>query len=103
MKLEDFTRGWIVGDFDPAIVKTKDVEIGILYFKEGECADNHFHKNHTEWNLVLEGCARSKGHLYFADSVFIFNPNEEADVEYIMDTRILVIKSPATKDDKYYA
>lgn len=102
MKIEDFVRGWIVGDFEPSIVKTKDVEIGVLELKAGEKADNHFHKNHTEYNLIISGTARSKNRFFFEGDFFIFHPNEKTDVVYLEDTKLLVIKTPATKDDKHY-
>lgn len=103
MKLEDFTRGWIVGDFEPSIVQTKDMEIGILELEAGHKADNHFHAHHTEWNLILSGCARLNKKLYFEGDIFQFLPFEKATVEYLEDTKLLVIKSPATKNDKHYA
>ena len=29
-KLSDTTRGWVIGDFEPSLLKTKDFEVGIL-------------------------------------------------------------------------
>ncbi len=104
MKLEDFTRGWIVGDFEPSIVKTKDVEIGIIELKAGEESDGHFHKEHKEFNLVLSGVVGSKrGVIYFEGDFFTFFPNEESDIFCLKDAKLLVVKTPATKGDKHYA
>lgn len=103
MKLEDFTRGWIVGDFDPAIVKTKDVEVGIISLKAGEKGDGHKHFFHTEYNLILHGVAKIKDKIFGVGDFFIFLPHQESTVEFLTDTRLLVIKTPSTKGDKHYA
>lgn len=102
MRIKDFTRGWIIGDFQPSIVQTTDLEIGILKLQAGHKADGHWHGKHTEWNIVLTGCARLNGKLYFEGDIFVFEPFEKATVEYLQDTKLLVVKSPAVKDDKHY-
>ena len=107
MNLKDFTRGWIVGDFEPALVQTQDVEIGILNLKAGTKGDFHYHKSHIEYNLIISGsavftlCDGSK--IYNVGDIFTFLPFEESTVEYPVDTQLLVIKSPATKGDKHYS
>lgn len=103
MNLKDFTRGWIVGDFEPAIVKTKDVEIGILDLPAGHKGDYHWHERHEEWNLVISGAAKVGKSFYFEGDIFKFEPMEKSIVEFLADTKLLVIKSPATKGDKHYA
>ena len=103
MNLKDFTRGWIVGDFEPALVQTQDVEIGILNLKAGEKGDSHFHCAHIEWNVILSGAAFLNGKIYSKGDIFTFLPFEESTVEYPMDTQLLVIKSPAIKGDKHYS
>ena len=35
-KLSDYTRGWVIGDFEPSILKTKDFEVAVLTHKQGE-------------------------------------------------------------------
>lgn len=103
MKLEDFTRGWIIGNFEPSIIKTTELEIGILDLKAGDKGDLHWHEHHKEFNLILSGAAKIGKNLYFEGDVFIFEPFEKSNVEYMQDTKLLVIKSPAMKGDKYYA
>lgn len=102
MNLTDFTRGWVVGDFTPSLVQTKDVEIGILELKAGEKGDSHYHARHQEHNLILFGTVRAKGKLHFEGDIFTYSPGEKSDVQFLEDTKLLVIKSPATKGDKHY-
>jgi quercetin dioxygenase-like cupin family protein len=100
--LNDFTRGWVIGDFHPALVQTKDIEVGILELKAGEKGDNHYHLNHEEFNIVITGTVKAKGKLYFEGDIFTYYPGEKSDVEFLEDTKLLVIKHPATKGDKHY-
>lgn len=102
MKLSDFTRGWIVGDFFPCLVDTKDVEIGVIDLKAGDKGDSHFHLQHIEFNLILSGEAIIDKRVYGQDEFFIYLPGEKSTVEFTKDTRLLVVKTPATKGDKHY-
>ena len=102
MKLEDFYKGWLVGNFEPSIIKTKDLDLGILYLKAGECGDGHFHKEHTEYNMVVSGSALIEDKTYNVGDFFIYKPKEKSYVQYPEDTILLVIKTPATKNDKHY-
>ena len=51
-KFSDYRGGWLVGDFNPSLFKTNANDIGVLYCKEGEKGDGHFHKEHVEYILV---------------------------------------------------
>lgn len=103
MTLTDFTRGWIIGNFEPSIIKTTELEIGILDLKAGDKGDGHWHEHHDETNIILSGTAKIGNKLYNEGDIFIYKPFEKSDVEYLQDTKLLVIKSPAIKGDKYYA
>ena len=43
-RIEDFTRGWIIGNFDPSLLKTDKFEVGLLQHKAGEVWPKHYHK-----------------------------------------------------------
>ena len=102
MKLEDFYKGWLVGNFEPSIIKTKDLDLGILYLKSGERGDWHFHKEHTEYNMIVSGSALINNKKYNVGDFFVYKPGEKSYVEYPEDTILLVIKTPATNNDKHY-
>ena len=42
--LKDFTKGWFVGNFDPTLIKTNDVEIGVKEYKAGDYESFHHHR-----------------------------------------------------------
>jgi quercetin dioxygenase-like cupin family protein len=100
--LNDFKNGWLVGDFSPALVNTKDVEVAVFYLKKGDKADGHFHKVSTEYNVIVSGMAIKDGKVLTSGDIFVYRPNERSYVEYLEDTQLVVIKTPATKGDKFY-
>jgi hypothetical protein len=53
--LNDYTKGWLVGDFDPALIKSKDIEVGIKEYKKGDVESLHVHNIVTEYTIVLTG------------------------------------------------
>ena len=46
--------------------------------------------------------AKIENKIYNQGDVFIYLPKEKSHVEYLEDTKLLVIKTPSTKNDKYY-
>ena len=99
---KDFIRGWIIGDFSPSIYTSKDIEVGVHYFKKGDKGDGHYHKLQIEYNYLIYGLAKTCNQELKQGDFFIYDPMDKADVEYLEDSALLVIKLPATKDDKYY-
>ena len=35
-RLSDYTRGWIIGDFEPSVLRTKDFEVAVFTHKKVE-------------------------------------------------------------------
>lgn len=100
-RIEDFVRGWIIGDFDPSILKTKDFEVAVLSHKKGEVWPKHYHRVATEYNVMLDGKMFIGGKELVSGDIFIFNPEEIADPIFLEDCRVLVIKVPSVIGDKY--
>ena len=34
VKLEDMVKGWFIGNFDPTLIKTNDVEVAVKEYKK---------------------------------------------------------------------
>lgn len=100
-KLSDFHRGWIVGNFDPALVKTADIEIGILTHKKGEHWPKHYHKLAVEWNVLISGKMEINGWPINSGDIFIIERNEVSEPTFLEDCTILVFKIPSVPGDKY--
>lgn len=94
-------RGWLIGNFEPCILKTKDFEIGILTHKKGEVWPKHFHKEAVEYNCLIEGKMTVQNKLIEPGMIFIFEKNEIADPIFLEDCKVLVIKIPSVIGDKY--
>lgn len=99
--LEDFKKGWFIGDFDPSLFKTQSVEVAIKQFLAGEREDAHFHKIATEFTVVTKGRVRMGGKDYSEGDIVIVRPGVVSDFEALEDSTLTVVKIPGAKDDKY--
>ena len=101
MNLNEFTKGWLVGDFTPAIFNSKDIEVGVKYYTRGEFESRHVHKIITEYTIVLKGIVRMNDVLYGEKRIIKIDPNESTDFYCEEDAITLVIKTPSIPSDKH--
>ena len=99
-KLSDFNKGWIVGQFEPSLLKA-DFEVGIHTHNAGEHHQDHFHKINTEINILLDGQMNVNGRLIAPGDIFILEPYEISQVEFITDVRLVVVRNGSDPKDKY--
>ena len=99
-KLIEFTRGWLIGDFEPSVLRTKDFEVAILNHAKGEVWSKHTHFRVIEYNVLLDGKMRMHGQILNKGDVFVISPYEIADPEFLEDCRVLVVKVPSVPSDK---
>lgn len=100
-KLADMYRGWIIGDFEPSLLRTKDFEVGVLLHPKGERWPAHYHKIGTEYNVLISGSMRVCDTELVAGDTFVIEPGEIADPIFHEDCRILCVKLPSDTGDKY--
>ncbi len=100
-KIEDFTRGWFIGNFTPSVLNSELFEIGLLSHKKGERWPIHFHKIATEYNLLISGMMTIQGKNIIPGDIFILRPGEIADPDFLEDCKIVVIKVPSIPSDKF--
>lgn len=100
-KVKDFTRGWLIGDFEPCIMRTKDFEVGILLHKKGEDWPKHYHKIADEHNVLISGKMEINGTHFEAGDIFTIEKGEVSKPTFHEDCMILVIKVPSVIGDKY--
>jgi hypothetical protein len=101
MNLEEFTKGWLVGDFEPALFKTKDIEVGIKYYKAGDKEEKHYHKVATEYSIILYGTVSMLNQTFKQGQIVTVLPDVENKFECLEDACIVVIKTPSVIGDKY--
>lgn len=99
--LKEFHRGWFVGNFDPSIIKTNDVEIAIKVYKAGDVESAHYHKLATEITVIISGEVEMNGIKYVADDIIVIEPNDRTDFKCLTDVVTVVVKYPGANNDKY--
>jgi quercetin dioxygenase-like cupin family protein len=100
-KLDDMAKGWFVGNFEPTLVKTNDVEVAVKSYKKGDAEDKHYHKIATEITVVVSGRVKMNNIIYSKGDIITIEPNEFTDFEALEDTVCTVVKYPGASDDKY--
>lgn len=98
--LEDFKLGWVVGDFHPALIQSKDVEMAIKHFKKGDVEPSHKQITATEITIVVSGEIRLGDCKYGADQIVIIPPGIYVDFEAMTDCSLVCIKYPSLPNDK---
>ena len=78
-QLDRMVRGWLIGDFDPAVLRTRDFEFGIKHYKAGDSESWHFHKVATEVTVIVSGKATMNGRNLSAGDIVVLRPGEGTD------------------------
>mgnify|MGYP003132400480 CR=1 FL=1 len=98
--LKKMKGGWFVGDFYPRATESKEVEVSYKKHPKGEKWDTHYHEHVTETNLLVRGEMIIQGKKLIAGDIFVLEPYEIADPQFIEDCEIVCVKTPAIKNDK---
>lgn len=102
MNLNDFTKGWLVGDFLPAIIQSKDIEVGIKRYKSGDFEPRHVHNFVDEYTIILTGKVSMNGVEYVENDVVFIEKGLSTDFKCLEDSITLVIKTPSIPSDKEF-
>tara|TARA_Y100000034_G_scaffold135638_1_gene208379 strand:+ start:3058 stop:3378 length:321 start_codon:yes stop_codon:yes gene_type:complete len=98
--LKNFFKGWIIGNFQPSLLKTDLFEIGIQQYKKDFIAEKHYQKIATEYNIILEGSAIVNKKIVNKHDIFIFKPKEITEFKTLSHCSVLSIKIPSVPNDK---
>lgn len=99
--INSFTRGWMVGDFEPSILKTKDFEFMVHYYKSGDSESKHEHKVADEITVIVSGVFIMNDQELHAGDIIHLPPSTPADFRCLVDGATAVVKTPSVKGDKY--
>lgn len=94
-------KGWFVGDFDPVVLRTSDVEVAVKHYRAGDREDLHHHRVATEVTLIVSGSVLMLGRTWSAGDIVVIEPGEATAFEALTDAVNVVVKLPGAKDDKY--
>ena len=100
-KINDMTKGWFIGNFEPTMYRTNDVEVAVKRYKRGDREEKHYHKIATEITVVVEGRVRMFDQVFDAGTIIVVEPGEATDFEALEDTINTVVKIPGANNDKY--
>lgn len=95
-------RGWFVGDFPEAVIRTKDFECCWQSAPAGQKDRPHVHKIVTEVQLITRGRIRINGEEFGPGEIYVSEPGEHYYAEYLEDTDVVALKFPSVPGDKYY-
>lgn len=100
-RIEDYKRGWFIGNFEPSVLKTPAFEVSYMRHSKGEYWAPHFHKESEEYNVLIEGKMSIQGQVLESGDVFVFEKGEIADPVFLEDCKLIVVKVPSILGDKY--
>jgi hypothetical protein len=100
-KLEDMIGGWFIGNFEPSLLKTNDVEVAVKSYKQGDAEEEHYHKVATEYTVILNGKVKMMGIEYNEGEILTIHPMESTDFLALTDVTTVVVKVPGALNDKY--
>jgi quercetin dioxygenase-like cupin family protein len=100
-RLQDMTKGWFVGSFNPTALSTDACEVAVKKYQAGDYEPAHFHKIATEVTLILSGSVYMAGKTFEAGDIIVLQPNEITDFRAVTDVATVVVKVPGAKNDKY--
>jgi mannose-6-phosphate isomerase-like protein (cupin superfamily) len=99
--LEQFTKGWFVGNFSPTLLASDDVEVAVKNYRAGEHESSHHHKVATEITCIVSGTVRMSGEEIGAGQVIRIAPGQSTDFTALTDAITVVVKMPCVSGDKY--
>jgi quercetin dioxygenase-like cupin family protein len=94
-------HGWLIGGFDPAVLKTNQFEVGLKKYSAGDRESSHHHKVAQEITVIVQGRAKMMGQVFTSGDIIVLEPNESTTFEALEDTVTLVVKTPSVAGDKY--
>lgn len=100
-KLTDMIGGWLVGNFDPAVIKSKDFEFGVKRYQAGAVDAAHYHKVATEITVIISGRAVMCGKEWTDGDIIVVEPGDVVEFHAVTDVTLAVVKMPSAVADKY--
>ncbi|MCX8130432.1 MAG: hypothetical protein N3I35_10070 [Clostridia bacterium] len=100
-RLESMINGWFVGNFEPSLYKTKEVEVAVKEYMAGDYEQPHLHKIATEITVIVSGEAEMNNIRYMQGDIIVLYPGEVTDFKAVMPTTSVVVKIPGANSDKY--
>lgn len=99
--LDHMLKGWFVGDFEPTLYRTQDVEIAVKHYGAGEHEASHHHEIATELTVIVTGAARMRDRELGPGDIVVLTPGEVSDFTALTEVTLVAVKLPGASNDKY--
>jgi len=90
-----------VGNFNPTILPSNDVEVAIKHYKAGDHESSHHHKVATELTAIVSGRVRMSGEEIGPGEIVTIDAGQSTDFTALTDAVTVVVKMPCVAGDKY--
>ena len=100
-KLDSMVKGWFVGNFEPTLYSTNDVEVAVKHYQAGDAEGPHYHKLATEFTVIISGRVQMNGIEYCAGDIVVMEPGDVTDFQALEDAVNVVVKIQGANNDKY--
>lgn len=99
--LQNFKKGWFVGNFEPSLFNTNQFEVAVKHYKAGDTDEKHYHAIAIEYTVVVSGTVSINGETFGPNDIITINRNEPSEFKAMTDATIVAVKTASFKDDKY--
>lgn len=99
--LNEMTNGWFIGNFEPSLLKTNDVEVAVKEYKKGDKEAAHYHKIATEVTVITKGRVKMFDQEWGEGDIIVCEPGDVTSFEALEDAQNVVVKIPGANNDKY--
>lgn len=99
--LSSMVGGWVIGNFEPSVVKTVATEVGVKSLKAGEISKPHVHRKCLELTIIVSGKCLVEGKVVSSGDYFVVEPEIPCGVVVLEDCSTVVVKMPSVPGDKY--
>lgn len=100
-RLNEMVKGWFIGNFEPSLKKTNDVEVAVKRYQKGDSEEAHYHKVATEYTVILNGRVKMFETEFSDGDIVVAEPGDITAFECLSDAVTVVVKLPGANDDKY--
>ena len=69
--LENMSKGWFIGNFEPTLLHTNDFEVAVKEYKKGSYEPVHYHKLSREITVIVVGMVRMNGQKFSKGDIII--------------------------------
>lgn len=99
--ISEMTKGWFIGNFEPSLFKTNDVEVAFKSYRKGDTEKKHYHKIATEYTVVISGKVKMFDRVWNKGDIIVAEPYDSTAFEALEDCENIVVKIPGVNNDKY--